>query len=111
MQLVKTIGRYQALPILLITSIAPRKGIRAFLTSLRLSTWAIIRAAFKRQLSRAALCWPSAGYIATFTSGKSLHFTPEEKSAYDAEMLKHNQVMQIYGICQGLGHPGMQQRA
>jgi len=77
---VKQIGRYE-LPILNVVAIKrrDRSGLR--------------RLAF----------WMRPGYDVELNSGASIHFTEEEKAAFDKAMDEHELVMQVYGMCRGMG--------
>jgi hypothetical protein len=81
---VKQIGRYK-LPILNVVAVEERD---------RSAWWA--RLAF----------WRRPGYDALLADGHRIHFTPEEKAAYDKEIEHHELVLQIYGACRGMGLRG-----
>jgi len=80
---IKQIGRYR-LPILNVVAIKKRDT----------SGWR--RFAF----------WITPGYDAMLSDGHSIHFTEEEKQKFDEEMELHEAVMQVYGMCRGMGLRG-----
>lgn len=80
---IKQIGRYR-LPILNVVAIKKRDT----------SGWR--RFAF----------WITPGYDVALSNGHSIHFTEEEKEAYDKEMDTHELVMQVYGMARGSGLRG-----
>lgn len=80
---VKQIGRYK-LPLLNVVAIEERDK----------SDW------------RKYAFWRKSGYDALLADGHRVHFTPEEKAAYDREMEHHGLVLQIYGACKGMGLRG-----
>lgn len=47
-----------------------------------------------------------SGYDVLLTNGATIDFTPEEKQIYDDALKTHEQVMQVYGMCKGLGLRG-----
>lgn len=46
------------------------------------------------------------GYDVLLTNGATIDFTTEEKRIYDDALKTHEQVMQVYGMCKGLGLRG-----
>lgn len=81
---VKQIGRYK-LPILSVVAIKERDK----------SGWR--RLAF----------WRRAGFdVFIVNSPEILHFTREEKEAYDKALDEHELVMQVYGMCRAQGLRG-----
>lgn len=74
---VKQIGRYK-LPILNVVAIKERKW----------RPWSF---------------WISSGYEVLLTNGSSVHFNKEEKEAYEKALEEHELVMQVYGMCRGMG--------
>lgn len=77
---VRQIGRYK-LPILNVAAIKGRD---------------------KRGWRRYAF-WRVPGYDVLLTNGSRIHFTEEEKEAYDKALDEHELVLQIYGACRGAG--------
>jgi len=71
----KQIGRYM-LPLLNVVAISQRTGWRAWLTP---------------------------GYDILLTNGHKIHFTEEEKKAYDTALEEHELVMQVWGMCKSAG--------
>lgn len=69
------IGRYQ-LPLASIVTLTKRTGIKS---------------------------WLRDGYDVLLTNGKTIHFTAEEKAAYDAAMQLHQETLQVYGLCVARG--------
>lgn len=43
------------------------------------------------------------GYTVYLTSGQKIHFNQQEKDAYDKAIEEHELVLQIYGMCRGMG--------
>lgn len=84
---IKKIGRYE-IPILSVIAIRKRnrEGWRRYAFWLR-SFW-------------------NDGYDVTLTSGCKLHFTHEEKAAFDREIEHFNLVLQVYGAARGMGLRG-----
>lgn len=83
---VKTIGRYQ-LPILNVEAIQEKQfeGWRKLLLLLKLA---------------------KPGYVVTLKNGRTLHFTPEEKAAYDDALAFHAEVVRVWGMCKSAGLRG-----
>ena len=46
------------------------------------------------------------GYDVQLTNGNTIHFTEEEKAAYDAALNEHAKVLQVYGMAKALGLRG-----
>jgi hypothetical protein len=84
---VKQIGRYK-LPILNVVAIKERN-----------TTW------LHRALAILNLR-PFEPYVAQLTNGARIHFTIEEKEAYDKALEEHELVLQVYGMCRGMGLRG-----
>ena len=80
---VKQIGRYM-LPILNVVAIEERRfpGWRKVLLRLGL---------FRR------------GYNVVLANGHVIHFTEQEKKAYDEAIEFHGQVLNVWGMCKSLG--------
>ena len=75
MDLVKQIGRY-SLPLLSVVIIKQRSGWRA---------------------------WLKKGYDVTLNTGRTIHFTEEEKQQYEQALEKHHMVRELFGMCRSLG--------
>lgn len=43
------------------------------------------------------------GYTVYLNNGTKINFTPGEKDAYDKALEEHEIVMQVYGMCRGMG--------
>ncbi|MBO0719215.1 MAG: hypothetical protein J2P41_00200 [Blastocatellia bacterium] len=50
--------------------------------------------------------WIRPGYDVMLVDGHMIHFTPAEKEIYDKEIEHHELVLQIYGMCRGMGLRG-----
>lgn len=80
---VKQIGRYR-LPILNVVAIRERD----------------------RRGLRRLMFWVAPGFDAFLVDGHRIHFTVEEKEAYDRAIEEHDLVMQVYGMARGMGLRG-----
>jgi len=80
---IKQIGRYQ-LPILSVIATCHRNK----------SGW------------RKYAFWRRPGFDALLADGHRIHFTAKEKETWDREIIEHDKIMQVYGMCKGMGLRG-----
>jgi len=43
------------------------------------------------------------GYDVLLNNGQKIHFTDQEKDEYDKALDEHELVLQVYGMCKGMG--------
>lgn len=103
MRVVLNIGRYTSLPLDSIQAIEKRTGAWAFLSSLWKAISLIIVCMIEQEEFPG---WPSPGYKVWLSNGKTIHFTEEEKAAYDERIEWHSVTMEWYGMVKALGFRG-----